>query len=70
MEYECIEEGRALIRLLMLVDQCQVSISKVQMINVIKGKREKSWNYKLEKLESAGADLIYLKELFKHWKNN
>jgi len=38
MEYECIEEGRALVRLVMLSDRCYISLSKTQLINLVKGK--------------------------------
>jgi superfamily II DNA helicase RecQ len=70
LDFECIEEGRALVRLIMLTDRCYVSISKTQLIGVIRGKADKNFKYKLEKLEHAGADLYELRELFKPWKDN
>lgn len=49
-DIECIEEGRELVKLLMIADQSYVSLSRGQLINILKGKSEKSTKYKLEKL--------------------
>ena len=57
LEYECIDEAKALIKLILLADRYNISLSKSQLISILKGKVEKSWKYKVDKLSQAGADI-------------
>lgn len=62
--YECVTEGKALARLVLSGEQCQLSLSKKQLIDVIRGRGDKNLRTKLERLERAGADLGAVKALF------
>ena len=54
----------------MIADKCYTSLSKGQLINLLRDKAEKNYTYKRDKLLQYGADLDYLKTLFSDWKTN
>lgn len=66
--YECINEGKIIIRALMKIESAKVLVSKNQFISILKNKIEKNLKYKTDQLQRGGLDFEELSATFEGWK--
>lgn len=50
LEFECILQGKALVSFMIKAEECRLSLSKKQLIDIIRGKADSKLNYKLDRL--------------------
>ena len=66
-EFECLEEGVALVQFMKRIEEGQVRLSKNQLIGVIRGKPDKNVGYRLTQMERE-MSLQQLQEKFAGWR--